>query len=1018
MDAPPKSRLTRRLRAALRWARITALFCLFLVAAAGAYLHLIGLPDFLKRPLLGRLRERGFEAQFSNARLGWGPEVVIDNAAFDCPGQPLVPRFSGERCVARFDLAGLLHRRVKLALLRISQGSLQLPLSAAKGDFLSVNNVSMDLALLPNDAIRLQVAHASFHGMQIDIQGTVTNFMAARDWNPRAAAAPANRPPAANPPPDPYSALRQFAEVLGKIHFLSPPHLSVFLGADGHDPDSLWTSLSLRAGGTQTPWGEATGVRLTASCVHPMNPGPSPFLKVRLTASDLTAPQAKARNMELTANVSRADGTNLTAVVNWAADDCQGRWLAAAPTNDFEAAHLDWNGSATLRPTPLTFVAATGTLRGEQVATRWGSAQSAHVTCAASATEGSPAADASWGLWANFNRWALDWQADVNQVTGPKINFGRIQCAGRWRAPELVLTNLDAALYGGRFAGGIRLDVSSRELGADASLDFDPRQISHLLTPSTQLWMAQLQWDQPPRIAARATLVLPDWTKPGPDWWNEVLPSLQIAGNFSVGPASYRALQVSSAESSFTYSNQAWSLPRLRATRPEGDLLLDYTGSDETGDFLLVADSGMDPKIARPLLPPQRQPLLDEVSFSAPPQIHAEVRGCWGQPGKTAFTARFTATNLTVRGEKIDSLAAAVDFTNLLARFTDGRLVTGAGQLAAECVAADFAAKRISLSNAVSTLDPAAVLRALGTLAPGWLKTLVFDTPPTVKVQGSFAPDDALATDLHFAVSGRNFHHDNLAAGQISGEVHWAARSIAVTNLSAHLYEGSMSGWGLFDYAPKVGTDVRGRISLSKIQLPLLARAFGTKSNHLEGSLDAGVSILGGNSEDLRSWRATGHVFVSQARLWDIKIFGVFSPILNAIVPGSGNTRAYQASADFVVTNAVLNTDNLEIRSTGFRLVYHGTLNTDKQLNARAEALLLRNTPFIGELFRWPFALVGKLFEYKIGGTLNAPTYKPLYMPKILTEILHPFHTLKGFLPPEEPGAPPSAPATAPKNAK
>src|SRR5208283_852896 len=89
-----KTRPVRRLRVVFRWVRITLWFAIFLVVAAGAYLHLIGLPDFLKQDLLDHLRERGFEVQFTSARLGWGPAVLVENAAFHRTDRPLSPRLA------------------------------------------------------------------------------------------------------------------------------------------------------------------------------------------------------------------------------------------------------------------------------------------------------------------------------------------------------------------------------------------------------------------------------------------------------------------------------------------------------------------------------------------------------------------------------------------------------------------------------------------------------------------------------------------------------------------------------------------------------------------------------------------------------------------------------------------------------------------------------------------------------------------------------------------------------------
>jgi hypothetical protein len=148
--------------------------------------------------------------------------------------------------------------------------------------------------------------------------------------------------------------------------------------------------------------------------------------------------------------------------------------------------------------------------------------------------------------------------------------------------------------------------------------------------------------------------------------------------------------------------------------------------------------------------------------------------------------------------------------------------------------------------------------------------------------------------------------------------------------------------------------------------------------------------------------------------LWDIKLFGVFSPILNAIAPGSGDSRAREASASFVITNGVLSTDNLEIRSSGFRLLYRGTIDTKKRLNARVEANLLRDTPVFGFFLSWMLTPLDKLFEYRVTGTLQKPITKPLYIPKVFMAMLRPFHSLKELLPPPSPSKPVSTPAASP----
>jgi hypothetical protein len=1018
-----QSRSGRRWRAVFRWGRVTLLSAVFLVVAAGAYLHLIGLPDFLKQALLNHLRERGFEAQFTSARLGWGPEVVVDNAAFHRSDRPLGPRLAAGQTLVHLNLAKLLRRRLSADALRISQGSLELPFSEAAGDFLSVNGIYLDLVLLPGDAIRLQDGRASFHGIQIALRGTVTNYMAARDWNLWPAPARA-----------PRDSLRRFAATLDKIHFPARPRLDLNLIADGRDPDTLRMKLTLQSDGVQTPWGEAAGLKLDADCARPLNPGSAPFLTARLSAGAVTTPQAQGDNLDLTADISRDAGSNWQAAVHFAVSNFKGRQPGPAATNALQAASLRWNGSVTLQPSPLALAAASGKGQADRVATPWGSAESAALTASATAVEGapaagdnrgfwakinrwaldwqavrvatpwgsaesaalagsaaavegSPAADDSWGFWAGINRWGLDWKADLGKVVTPKIQMDRFLCAGSWRAPELVLTNLEAALYGGGLSGRARLDVASREVKAGARFDFEARQLARLLPPAAQTRLNEIQWERPPKAALEARVVLPSWTNRPPEWAAQLMPSLQLAGDFSVGASSFRGMAFDSVQSRFAYSNQVWDIPRLHLALPGGEADVDFTGNDETGGFLFVIDSHLDPGGLRPLLPERRQPLLDEAAFSKtdPPIVHAEIRGFWREPARLAVRARLTATNFTVRGEKVEGLEAAVEYTNSLARFRGVRVFKDGGELAAPLAEMDWAAKKISLSNVVSTLDPRIAVRLLGTRAPTWLRVIGFDTPPAIRAGGSFVPGDPMATDLRFAISGTNFRYSKLLAGTASGEVHWTGQRVALTNVQAGLYGGTLRGWWFFDDAPEIGTDCRGQVSVAKIELPLLARGWGAKSNRVEGVLEGSMAMTRGNTANKKSWTGSGRLSVRRALLWDIRLFGIFSPMLDAVIPGAGESRAYQAGADFVVTNGMVATDNLEIRSTDFRLLYRGTLNTEKELDARVEANVLRDFPLFGRFFSLVFSPLSRLFEYEIGGTLDAPTHRPL-IPNLILE--------------------------------
>ncbi len=181
-----------------------------------------------------------------------------------------------------------------------------------------------------------------------------------------------------------------------------------------------------------------------------------------------------------------------------------------------------------------------------------------------------------------------------------------------------------------------------------------------------------------------------------------------------------------------------------------------------------------------------------------------------------------------------------------------------------------------------------------------------------------------------------------------------------------------------------------------------------TPTNHFEGTLTGELVVTNADSWDWRTWNGYGRVKLRDGLLWDAPIFGIFSPVLNAVVPGSGNSRATDASAKFVITNGVFFSDTLEIRSTMMRLQYTGGVDMKQNVNARATAQLLRDWP-AGQVIStvlWP---VSKLFEYQITGTLEKPKSEPVYvLPKLLLIPLHPIRSLEEILPAGDTNAPPA----------
>ena len=178
-----------------------------------------------------------------------------------------------------------------------------------------------------------------------------------------------------------------------------------------------------------------------------------------------------------------------------------------------------------------------------------------------------------------------------------------------------------------------------------------------------------------------------------------------------------------------------------------------------------------------------------------------------------------------------------------------------------------------------------------------------------------------------------------------------------------------------------------------------------TGTNRLEGRLNGTLVFTKANTDDWKNLFGYGELKLRDGLIWDIPLFGIFTPMLNSISPGLGHTRASAAVCNYFITNGVIRTDDLEIRSPALRLQYRGIMDLERRVNARVEAELLRDMWVVGPVVStvlWP---VTKMFEYRVTGTLDEPKTQPVYIvPKLMFLPFHPFRTLKSLLP-EDPAS-------------
>jgi hypothetical protein len=314
-----RSRFWNRCRVCFRLCRITVLLFILALVCGVIWLNRIGLPDFVKQPLIQALRQRGVELQF--VRMRWNPiqGLVADNVRVGS-SSPGTPSMTLQQVRLQVNYGALLHRKWQLDGLVLRQGTLTFPVTDTNGPpiVLTLDRIQTDLRFGTNDVWSLDNFQAAFAGATFTLSGELAHAGSIQDWKIFH-----HKPAGTGAEQEQF---RKVARALDQIHFhgLSQMHLNI--NGDARDFNSFAVHLAVNAPGAETPWGTASNMVLI---VHSIGPVQQP--KVAL---------AQPRDIDWVAHLSQLATTNL----NVDSIYCAGRWHA--PTD------LQWNTEVSRLITP------------------------------------------------------------------------------------------------------------------------------------------------------------------------------------------------------------------------------------------------------------------------------------------------------------------------------------------------------------------------------------------------------------------------------------------------------------------------------------------------------------------------------------------------------------------------------------------------------------------------------------------------------------------------------------------
>ena len=956
------------------------------------YVNQIGLPDFAKKPLLEKLHTRGIDLQFTRLRLRFPYGLVAENVRFGQAGDASSPMFTLREIQVRLDYAALAKGQVQVNSLLLRQGRLVWPVAESNQPprGLTVENIQTELRFLPGDLWQLDQFKAQFAGADIQLVGTVTNASAIRDWKIFQ-----SQPAAAGGPPAQEvirKNLRQLADTLDQIHFPSAPELKLEIYGDARDLPGFGARATLQAPGAETPWGRFDRVIFLARVHPPENLEPS-RTEIILRAAGARTPWATADNLELTLHVLSNAATNFNADLNLTAARVGTAWGGGTMAR-FTA---QWRHSAT-NAVPLS---GHGQLQLEAAETPWGSGRGLQLTAALSTLAGAEVPTNSIaGWWKNLAPYRLELELQLASLTSPQVEAANLVCAADWQSPGLRIKQLSASLYDGSLNAQAKLDVTTRELNFNTACDCNVQNLPAWLTPAVRSLLAQVSLGKPPQLNLVGQFVLPPWTNQSARWFAETNLALKLLGQVSVTNLAFRGVPFSSVDFHFSTTNQSWWIPDLLVTRPEGRLESSIGYDGRAQDYFARMDSTLDANLARLFLAPDQQGGFDLATFTAPPEISAEIRGRVPEPDRLSVKGRVSLTNFTFHGQAARGFQAAVEFTNHVLTLLEPRVQRGVAEhLGAASVRVDFKAEKVFITDGQGTANPVEVASAIGPVAGAWMEPYHFLETPTSRVNGSIAFNNDNGVDLHFDFEAGAFAWWKFKVPRIAGQVNWVNDSLTLKNIRADFYQGEAQGGAEFYFPPGADNRLRFELAVTNADLHLLLGDLNSPTNKLKGLLTGRWSVTQGVPEAGETWAGGGQVSLRDGLLMEVPIFGVLTPALEGLSPGLGSTRLSEATATFVLTNGIIHSDDLDIRASGMRLQYRGDVDLEGRVSARAEAELLRDTWVVGKMLSLALWPVSKVFEYKISGPLGDPKMEPLYfLPRLIFRPLHSLESMKELM--------------------
>lgn len=1011
-----------------RWCRIAVLCVIFGLLAGVIHLSVVGFPGWMREALVAQFTEQGLSVGLTRLHLGLNGGAMAEGVRITVPGRVDVPVVTADRLEFHVGWRALMRREISLERISLRGGRLSWDLASGTNHpprAMVISNLVCEVGFPTGHADVWEVDRmgAVLPGLKLSVTAGLTNVA---DWF---------RVRAVEPGEVGKRSVPVFVTILDEVGRVAVvdaalPDLSILVQGDARQPSTFNGLFTLRSRGFRVQEGGHRVGPATVTGHWEAAPGGSgrASLRWRLEAGESSS---KAWGLHASKVLAHAAGEVRVVSdglvwdsVDWnlAADGLSGPdWRSRSVTlsghsvpeaeggvfwrselkASVEGVLLPWgrgeSGGVDLRLRHRLDGLAGAELAGRVEAKSWvgqsgGRIGQVGLDLKAQAVEGGLSEGSWWEKW---------------RVTG-QLEASRL--GGWWKHLQIdsLSSGFEGGVHGARFRD-IRVRLGAAELLGDASWDerlgrletgwvveTDPIGLAVRVLGEAGVPAAlrdRVRLDGP--VAMKVRGVLPLRMEGGRVEWKvgDGSGSLSlVSGGGNLAGVPFERISV----------DAGWDGDRLRLDRawlrqgPGAECVVKGVGG--AAGFEGSLDGSLDVMGLLGILEPGLKATVGQyLGFRGSVTVQGALLLPVWDVARLGFDGRVEVPGVRVRSEWFDRLSAWAVWTNGVVTATNVVLDRVPGERATvKHLVYDTVAGNVRVSGAESTLNPYRFATALGPESSEALDPYRFTLPPHAKINGVYDLRRMEGTDLLFDVEGGEFRWWRVVFESVRGKLRWHGWHVQPHDLSAVLHGGTVEGAA--DFMTKTtgpGAEFNATLKLNGVELGKLMQTLTLKTNRHSGAVTGTLEVASGNTSDATTWEGRGQAELRDGFLWDIPLFGIFTPMMEVVSPGLGRTKVSAATATYVLRKGLVRSEDLEVRSGAMRLQMKGEAGVDGKLNATAVAELWRDSGAVGRVFGLAMTPFTRLLEYRITGTLENPKEEPLYIPRLFLAPIHPFRTIR-----------------------